>query len=112
MKDDHVYLDHILMAISRVEEYTSGGRELFLASPLHQDGTLRNLQTMAEATHHLTESLKARHPEIDWRAIAAFRNVLVHDYLGVDLEVVFGIATSDVARLKEAIQKLKNEGTT
>ncbi len=112
MKDDRVYLEHILMAISRIEEYTSGGREFFLTSPLHQDGTLRNLQTMAEATQHLSESLKARHPEVDWRAIAAFRNVLVHDYLGVDLDAVFGIATSDVPRLKEAIQGLRDQGTT
>ncbi len=111
MKDDCVYLDHILMAISRIEEYTRGGRDSFLASPLHQDGTLRNLQTMAEATQHLSESLKARHPEVDWRAIAAFRNVLVHDYLGVDLEAVFGIATIDVRRLKEAIHRLRAQGT-
>jgi isopropylmalate/homocitrate/citramalate synthase len=54
VKDDVVYLQHILEAIRRIEENTSGGREAFLASHTHQDAVLRNLQTMAEATQRLS----------------------------------------------------------
>jgi uncharacterized protein with HEPN domain len=50
-----------------------------------KDAVLRQLQIMAESSQRLPDDLKARYPEVDWRALAAFRNVLVHDYLGVDV---------------------------
>lgn len=78
MKDDRVYLKHIVRCITRIEEYTATGREGFLSSPIAQDATLRNLQTMAESTQRLSDHLKARYPDIDWRALSGFRNVLVH----------------------------------
>ena len=89
MKDDSVYLRHILECIRRIEEDVTGGREQFFSSHTIQDAVLRNLHTLSESTQHLTAGLQARHPEVEWRRIAAFRNVLVHDYLGVDLERVW-----------------------
>jgi uncharacterized protein with HEPN domain len=68
VKDDRVYLEHILRCIPRIEEYTGGGRENFFSSHLLQDATLRNLQTMAESTQRLPSQLKARHPQVDWKA--------------------------------------------
>jgi uncharacterized protein with HEPN domain len=88
MKDDRVYLLHILERVRRIEEDTAGGKAAFLASHTLQDAVLRNLQTMAESTQRLSESIKERYPQIEWRHIAAFRIVLVHDYLGIDLERV------------------------
>jgi uncharacterized protein with HEPN domain len=76
------------------------GRGAFLASTLIQDAVLRNLQTLAESSQCLSGSLKVRHPEVDWRAIAGFRNVLVHDYLGVDTERVWQIVARDLPVLK------------
>lgn len=66
MKDDRVYLHHILECIRRIEEDTSEGRDQFLAKHTLQDAVLRNLQTMAESTQRLSESLKAEHSEIEW----------------------------------------------
>jgi uncharacterized protein with HEPN domain len=100
MKDDRVYLLHILECIRRVEEDTAGGKDAFLASHALQDAVLRNLQTMAESTQRLSENIKERYPQIEWRRIAAFRNVLVHDYLGIDLERVWEITRRDVPELK------------
>jgi len=88
MKDDTVYLRHILECIRRIEENTAEGRDRFIASHTHQDAVLRNLQTIAESTQHLSDNLKATQPAIEWRQIAALRNVLVHDYLGIDLEIL------------------------
>lgn len=99
MKNDRVYLLHILKCIRRVEEDTAGGKHAFLASHTLQDAVLRNLQTMAESTQRLSESTRQHHPEIEWRQIAAFRNVLVHDYLGIDLERVWEIVHRDVPAL-------------
>ncbi|MEO8196612.1 MAG: HepT-like ribonuclease domain-containing protein [Thermoanaerobaculia bacterium] len=110
MKDDRVYLIHILRCISRIEEYTVAGREAFFASHLVQDGVIRNLQTLAESSQRLSEGIKVLHPAVDWRGLAGFRNVLVHDYLGVDLEYVYRAVDLDMGRLKlaceEAIQRL------
>jgi uncharacterized protein with HEPN domain len=56
VKDDRVYLKHILRCFARIEEYTAGGRESFFASQLIQDGVIRNLQTLAESSQHLSEA--------------------------------------------------------
>jgi uncharacterized protein with HEPN domain len=109
VKDQRVYLRHILRCGRRIEEYTRGGRSAFLASPLLQDATLRNLQTMAESTQRLDESLKARHQEVDWPALAGFRNVLVHDYLGIDLERVYDSIEEHLPGLLIAVESLLRE---
>jgi uncharacterized protein with HEPN domain len=109
MKDDRVYLEHILECIRRIEDYTKDGRDAFLASYLIQDGTLRNFQTMAEATQRLSQKLKEGHPAVDWRAISGFRNVLVHDYLGIDIEDVYKIIEIDLPGLKTVAESLLQE---
>jgi uncharacterized protein with HEPN domain len=97
-------LKHILRCIARIEEYTARGRESFLSSHLIQDGVIRNLQTLAESSQRLSEGLRASQPSVDWKGLAGFRNVLVHDYLGVDLELVYRAIEQDVPRLKLACQ--------
>ena len=109
MKDDRVYLGHILRCISRIEEYTIAGRETFFSSPLIQDGVIRNLQTLAESSQRLSEDIKTRYPAVDWKGLAGFRNVLVHDYLGVDLDYVYRAVERDVPHLKQACAGAQRE---
>ena len=109
MKDDTVYLRHIQDCIRRIEENVSQGRECFLKSHTFQDAVLRNLQTMAESTQRLSDDLKTTYPDIEWDRIAAFRNVLVHDYLGIDVERVWDITQRDVPELKRAILAMLEE---
>ncbi len=104
MKDDRVYLQHILRCIGRIEEYTAGGRDTFFSSPLIQDGVIRNLQTLAESRQRLSERMRTTQPTVDWKGLAGFRNVLVHDYLGVDLEYVFRAVEQDIPRLRLACE--------
>lgn len=104
MKDDRVYLRHVLRCIARIEEYTAAGRESFFSSPLIQDGVIRNLQTLAESSQRMSDAIKESHPDVDWKGLAGFRNVLVHDYLGVDLELVYRAVEQDVPRLKRACE--------
>lgn len=106
MKDDTVYLQHIQVCILRVEKDTAQGKEHFLGSTTHQDAVLRNLQTLSESTQRLSESAKANRPEVEWEKIAAFRNVLVHNYLGIDLEQIWNIVRRDVPVLKQAVEAL------
>lgn len=110
MKDDTLYLIHINECIGRIASYTGEeSEERFLASTLIQDAVLRNLQTMAEATQRLSVELQIAHPEIEWRKIAGFRNVLVHDYLGVDLERVWLIIEQSLPALKRAVIEILKE---
>ena len=103
MKDDGVCLRHILECIRRVDENTSQGKHAFLASHTLQDAVLRNLQTMTEATQRLSDDLKAARPDVEWSRMAAFRNVLTHNYLGIDLEIIWHIIRRDVPPLKRVI---------
>jgi len=106
MKDNRVYRQHILECIRRIKENTQDGKERFLTSHTLQDAVLRNLQTLAESTQRLSENVKADYPDIDWDRIAAFRNVLVHDYLGIDVERVWEIVHRDIPELKQTAQRM------
>lgn len=103
MKDDAVYVQHILECIERIERYTPGGRTEFMASPLIQDGVLRNLQTLGQSVLKLSDTLKAAHPEVDWKSIIGLRNVLVHDYLGVSVARIWEIVERDLPDLKTKV---------
>ena len=106
MKDDIVYLRHIMECIRRIEDNIAEGRGRFLESHTLQDAVIRNLQTMAESTQRLSDDLKEAHPEIEWYRIAAFRNVLVHDYLGIDIERIWEVTQKDVPPLKQNIMRM------
>ena len=103
MRDDRVYLTHISECIRKVEQNTVEGKAKFFASETLQDAVLRNLQVMCESAQMLSADFKAAHPSMDWRRIADFRNRLVHDYLGVDLEIVWNVVTEDLPALKRVI---------
>jgi uncharacterized protein with HEPN domain len=109
VKDDRVYLAHILECIRRIEEDACGGKDDFLARRIVQDAVLRNLHTMTESTQRLSEALRTAHTEVEWRRIAAFRNVVVHDYLGIDLPRVWDIVAGDLPLLKQQVQAILSE---
>jgi uncharacterized protein with HEPN domain len=110
MKDDRLYLIHIHECIDRVESYVNpGGCGTFMASTLIQDAVLRNLQIMAESTQRLSEALKAAHPEIDWRQIVGFRNVVVHNYLSVEPDRVWLVIEQDLPSLKRSVAAMLKE---
>jgi uncharacterized protein with HEPN domain len=111
MKNDIAYLRHIQECIRRIEENTAGGKERFMSSHTLQDAVLRNLQTLVESAQRLSDNLRAGHPEIEWRRIAAFRNVLVHDYLGIDLERIWEITRQDVPQLKQVVADMLKSQT-
>ncbi len=73
---------------------------------VYQDAVLRNLHTLTETAQRLSTDPKAAHPEIEWAALAAFRNVVVHDYLGIDIELVWTVVNQDVPDLKVKLTEL------
>ncbi|HEX6374031.1 MAG TPA: HepT-like ribonuclease domain-containing protein [Longimicrobium sp.] len=89
--------------IRRVEENTAGGYSAFMASHTLQGAVLRNLQTMAESTQRLSPFIRAAAPSVVWIALSGFRNVLVHNYLGIELDRIWTIIQHDVPTLKAAL---------
>ncbi len=106
---DRLYLDHILSRIDRIVRYTEAGRDGFLRDEKTQDAVVRNVQTLAESTQRLSDEIKARNPEIDWRAISGFRNVVVHNYLGLDPEQVWAIVEHDLPVLRDVVVRMRAE---
>ena len=105
MKSDILYTIHIRECIDRIQDYTAGiDQEQFMASSLIQDAVLRNLQVLAESTQRLSDEFKSRHPEIEWHKISGLRNILVHDYLGIDVETVWTIISEQLTALRNVVE--------
>ena len=100
MTRDETYLRHILDAIARIEAYTAVGRDEFMAAGHWHDSTIRQLEIIGEASKRITEGLKSNLPDIPWRRIAGLRDVLIHQYMGVDLAAVWEITQKDLPNLK------------
>ena len=108
MRDDSVHLEWIEDSIQILEEYLGGPpgpatQERFYGELLVQDGVLRRLETAAEAAGHLSDELKGRHPEVDWRKLAGLRVVLAHVYRRVDPDIVWRALKEHLPTLKAVI---------
>lgn len=105
MDSDRLYLGHIRDCIRRIGEYTVGGRAAFMASPLHQDAVIRNFEIIGEAAKRLSDTVTADQ-SVPWRRIAAFRNFLIHQYMGVDLVAVWNVVENDLPALDAHVENL------
>ena len=103
---DRVLLVHMRDCLDRILEYTNAERMRFDASRLVQDAVIRNLQTLAESSQRLSSEIKGTEPQIPWRELAGFRNVIVHGYLGVDLGAVWLVVEQDLPPLSEAVNRM------
>jgi len=106
MKDDRLYLAHIAERIERIEKYAAPGRDHFMSDEQTQDAIMRNFEIIGEAVNRMSDETLERTPDIPWHQIAAFRNVLIHGYMGVKLERVWNVIENDLYNLKEAVHYL------
>ena len=107
-KDNSVYIEHMLDAIYRIDEYVES-KELFYDSRLVQDAVVRNLQVMAESSQRLSKDIKNKFTDIPWDDISGFRNVLVHDYLGIDLDVIWSVVEQELPKLEKILNEISSK---
>lgn len=100
----------MLDAIDNIERYAGRGRAAFEQDELIQNWFIHHLQIIGEAAAKIDRSFQIDHPQISWTQIIAMRNILVHDYFGIDLEAVWGVVERDLPdlkrRIKEVIEKI------
>ena len=107
MKDDTVFLKHILESIEWIEKDVQGlSEDQFLKNVPMQDAVLRRLEVIGEAVRNLSDDLKEKHPGIAWNKAMATRNILIHNYFGVDLKIVWDTITQSLPEFKERVKNL------
>jgi uncharacterized protein with HEPN domain len=103
LRRDLERLEDVLEAIERIQGQTKGGREVFDSEPLVQVWVVHHLEIVGEACRALSAELQNRHPEVPWGAIIGMRNILVHDYFGINLDEVWTAVERDLPILRDQV---------
>lgn len=106
-KDDKLYLYHIIDAIKTIEKYKERfSEEGFRSDNLVQDGIIRQIEIIGEASKRLSPVLRKKYNHIPWKDITGMRDKLIHDYFGVDIEAVWETVCKDIPELKKEIEQI------
>ncbi len=109
VKDDLIYIEHILESINKIEKYTDSiSVHEFVENTLIQDAVVRNFEIIGEATKNLSINFRNKYPDIPWKKMAGMRDILIHDYLGLDLYAVWDTIERDLPNLKNDLLKIIN----
>lgn len=103
-------LADIWEAIEKIERYTRDlDHESFIADEKTVDAVARNLEIIGEASNRLPEDFKSQHSDFEWRRIVGLRHRIVHDYFGIDLEIIWQILQEDLPTFKQRLANLRND---
>lgn len=105
--DARTFIEHILESIAYIEEDTDGmSQQSFLDDRSKQDAVIRRLEIIGEAAKRIPEEFRNAHPDIPWKRMAGMRDVLIHDYLGVDLAIVWNVVQHELPELKAKLRRI------
>ena len=104
MRDDLAFIEHILLCIEKIQDYTKNlTKKDFNNNELVQDAVIRNIEIIGEAVKKISKELKSQYPNIPWKEMSGMRDKLIHDYFGVDVDVVWKTVDDDIPFLKSLI---------
>jgi uncharacterized protein with HEPN domain len=107
IKDPLIFIDHILDSLNAIEKYSKDlSKEKLKKDRLKQSAIIRELEIIGEAAKNLPIPFKEENSEIEWKKISGMRDKLIHNYFGVDLEIVWDVIESDLPVLKERLEKI------
>jgi uncharacterized protein with HEPN domain len=109
VKEEKLYILHMLECTERIVHYTQAGRDTFLGDPKTQDAVIRNFEIIGEAAKRVSQATRDRAAEIPWKRIAGFRDVLIHQYEGVDLKETWKRVEEDLPALVSSLKILLAE---
>ena len=109
MRSDRERLFDILESVERIETQAARGRAAFTDDEVAQSAVVRWVEIIGEAARGLTEELRQMHPEVPWRQMVAMRNVLIHGYFDIDVELVWSVAENDLPKLAAQIRAIVEE---
>jgi len=109
-RDSRVYLEDILEATRKITAYTGSlSKPAFLEDEKTIDAVVRNLEVIGEAVKKLPEDLRAQHSAVEWKKIAGLRDILIHEYFGLDAEIVWDIVQNKVPALDREVRTMLKE---
>jgi uncharacterized protein with HEPN domain len=106
VRDDRLRLEDVRDAIEQIEKYAQRGRPAFDEDELIRVWTLHHLEIIGEACRGLSEDFRNSHPDEIWADAVSFRNVLVHQYFGIDCEAVWAVVAGDLPLLKRKVEHI------
>lgn len=106
-RDPRLLMTDVLDAIEKIERYTAGLTfDQFEANEMVLDAVVRNLEIIGEATRHIPATLRERYTQVEWSRVVGFRNIVIHAYFAVDVEIVWTIATQRLSELKAVLAEM------
>jgi len=110
MEGDLVFIEHILDSINAIKKFSRNlTKKKLMSDRLKQSAIVREIEIIGEAVKNISENLKDKHREIEWKEIAGTRDKMIHHYFGVDLNIVWDIVKINLPDLKKKILKIKEE---
>lgn len=110
MKKDLVFIEHILDSINAIEEFSKGiSKEKLIPDRLRQSAIVREIEIIGEAAKNISQTIKNKYKDIEWREIIGTRDKMIHHYFGVDLNIIWDIIRINLPDLKKKMLKIKKE---